>query len=82
MVNRSLSRIVGSIFVLVALFLASCATAPSEPAPTKKPMSYSAPPPMTIDTIKQYTATLLGKVRQGCGEQSKLLTSLNSMCII
>ena len=58
MVNRSLSRIVGSIFVLVALFLASCATAPSEPALTKKPMSYSAPPPMTIDTSKEYTATI------------------------
>jgi len=24
----------------------------------KKPMSYSAPPPMTIDTSKQYTATI------------------------
>ena len=58
MVNKSLSRIVGSIFVLVALLLTSCATAPSEPAPTKKPMSYSAPPPMTIDTSKQYTATI------------------------
>ena len=57
-VNRSLSRIVGPMFVLVALFLASCATAPSEPAPTKKPMSYSAPPPMTIDTSKEYTATI------------------------
>ena len=58
MVNKSLSRIVGSIFVLVALLLTSCATAPSEPAQTEKPMSYSAPPPMTIDTNKQYIATI------------------------
>jgi len=57
-VNRSLSRIVGSIFMLVALLLMSCATVSSELAPTKKPMSYSAPPPMTIDTSKQYTATI------------------------
>jgi len=57
-VNRSLSRIVGSIFVLIALLLTSCATVSSEPTPTKKPMSYSAPPPMTIDTSKQYTATI------------------------
>ncbi len=56
MANWNLSRIAGSILVLVALLLTSCATAPSEP--TKKPMSYSAPPPMTIDTSKQYTATI------------------------
>ncbi len=31
---------------------------PSEPAPTLKPMSYSAPPPMTINASKQYTATI------------------------
>ena len=58
MVNRSLSRIAGCTFILVALLLTSCATAPSETAPTKKPMTYSAPPPMTIDTSKQYTATI------------------------
>ncbi len=58
MVTGSLSRIVGSILVLVMLLITSCATAPSEPTPTKKPMSYSAPPPMTIDTSKQYTATI------------------------
>ena len=57
MVNGSLSRIAGAILVLVTLLITSCATAPSEPAPTKKPMSYSAPP-MTIDTSKQYTATI------------------------
>ena len=58
MVNRSLSRIAGSILVLVTLLLISCAVTPSEPAPTLKPMSYSAPPPMTINTSKQYTATI------------------------
>ncbi len=58
MVNKSLSRIAGCSFILVTLVLTSCATAPSEPAPMKKPMSYSAPPPMTIDTSKQYTATI------------------------
>ena len=57
MVNRSLSRIAGAI-LLVTLLLTSCATAPSEPEPTKKPMSYPAPPSMTIDTSKQYTATI------------------------
>ena len=58
MVNRSLSRTAGSILVLVALLLISCATGPSESALVKKLMSYSAPPPMTIDTSKQYTATI------------------------
>ena len=44
--------------MLVALLLMSCATVSSEPTPINKPMSYSAPPPMTIDTSKQYTATI------------------------
>lgn len=58
MANWSLSRIAGSILVLVTLLLISCAVTSSEPAPTLKPMSYSAPPPMTINTSKQYTATI------------------------
>ncbi len=57
MTNVNLFRIAGSILVLVTLLLTSCAT-PSEPAPRLKPMSYSAPPPMTIDISKQYTATI------------------------
>jgi peptidyl-prolyl cis-trans isomerase B (cyclophilin B) len=56
--NGSLSRIAGAILVLVTLLLTSCGVTLSEPAPTLKPMSYSAPPPMTIDTSKQYTATI------------------------
>ncbi len=58
MVNSSLPRIAGSILALVTLLLTSCATTPSEPASRLKPMSYSAPPPMTIDISKQYTATI------------------------
>ena len=46
MTNWSLSRIVSSVLVLSALLLSSCAT------------SYSEPPPMTINTSKQYTATI------------------------
>jgi len=44
--NCSLSRIVSSISVLSALLLSSCAK------------SYSEPPPMTIDTNKQYIAII------------------------
>ncbi len=58
MVNRNLSRIAGAILIAVALFSISCAATPSKPAATLKPMSYSAPPPMTINTSKQYTATI------------------------
>ncbi len=47
-----LFRIAGIILVLAALLSASCAG--GEP----KPKTYSAPPPMTIDTSKQYTATI------------------------
>jgi len=56
--NLTLSRIAGAILVLVTLLLTSCTTTPTEPAQTKKPMSYSTPPPMTIDASKQYTATI------------------------
>ncbi len=58
MANWSLSRIAGAILVLATLLLTSCDATPSEPAPMSKRMSYSAPPPMTIDTTKKYTATI------------------------
>ncbi len=64
MATRSLSRIVSGILVLGTLFWASCSSqAPEpvptpEPAPTPKPKTYSSPPPMTIDTSKQYSATI------------------------
>jgi len=52
MATRNLWQIGGIILVLMALFSASCGGA----APSAK--TYSAPPPMTIDTSKQYTATI------------------------
>jgi len=52
MTTRNLYRIAGIILVLVTIFSASCGGA----APSGK--TYSAPPPMTIDTSKQYTATI------------------------
>ena len=52
MSTKSPFRIAGIILVLVAFLSASCAGG----AP--KPKTYSAPPPMTIDTSKQYTATI------------------------
>ncbi len=52
MTNGSLCRIAGIILVLVTLLSVSCAGA------GPKPETYSAPPPMTIDTSKQYTATI------------------------
>ena len=48
----SLSQITSVILVLTTLLSASCAG--GEP----KPKTYSAPPPMTIDTSKQYIATM------------------------
>jgi len=58
MTTKSLSRIAGITLVLVALLSASCAGQAPESAPTPEPKTYSAPPPMTIDTSKQYTATI------------------------
>ncbi len=52
----SLSRIAVSIVIGAVLLSASCAGDAPEPAP--KPKTYSAPPPMTIDTSKQYMATI------------------------
>jgi len=47
-----LFRIAGIILILAALLSASCAGGES------KPKTYSAPPPMTIDSSKQYIATI------------------------
>jgi len=52
MSNGSLLRIASIILALTTLLSASCAG--EEP----KPKTYSAPPPMTIDTSKQYIATI------------------------
>jgi len=46
------------IVLLMSLAVISCGEKAPEPAPEAKPTSYSSPPPMTIDTGKQYTATI------------------------
>ncbi len=46
------------IVLLMSLAVISCGEETPEPAPEAKPKSYSSPPPMTIDTGKQYTATI------------------------
>ena len=53
-----LRHLSGIILVGVTLFSASCAGQAPGPAPAAKPKTYSAPPPMTIDTSKQYIATI------------------------
>ena len=53
---KSLFQIAGIILVPGALLAASCGGQAGEPS--AKPKSYSAPPPMVIDTGKQYTATI------------------------
>ncbi len=50
--TSSLSRITGIVLVLITLLSVSCAGA------VPKHKTYSAPPPLTIDTSKQYTATI------------------------
>ena len=61
---RYLVQISGAILIITSLLLASCGgTTPApqpkpEPIPPPKPKSYSAPPPMKIDTSKHYTATI------------------------
>ncbi len=55
---KYLSQIASVIFVLVALLLASCGGQAPEPKPKAKPKTYSEPPPMVIDTSKQYTAII------------------------
>ena len=55
---KRLTKISGIILLLGIPFLASCSSQSPEPAPTSKAKTYSSPPPMTIDTNKQYTATI------------------------
>jgi peptidyl-prolyl cis-trans isomerase B (cyclophilin B) len=59
MAKRSLSRILsGLILIPTTLFMTSCASTSSESSSTPEPKTYSTPPPMTIDTSKEYTATI------------------------
>ncbi len=44
--------------LLLALAVISCGEKAPEQAPAARPKSYSSPPPMIIDTGKQYTATI------------------------
>ncbi len=53
-----LLRVAGIILIGITLFSASCAGEAPEPAPSAQPKTYSAPPPMVIDTSKQYVATI------------------------
>ena len=55
---KRLFRITGSIFVLSVLILTSCGGQEPESVPALEPKTYSAPPPVTIDTSKQYTAII------------------------
>lgn len=63
MKRKTLARIATIILLSALPLVASCAgeapaSQPSpEPTPPPKNKSYSAPPPMVIDTSKQYTAT-------------------------
>ena len=52
MITGNLPRIASIILVLITLLSASCAGT----APERK--TYSSPPPMIIDTTRQYTATI------------------------
>jgi peptidyl-prolyl cis-trans isomerase B (cyclophilin B) len=62
--NRNMSRIAGIVFVSATLLSASCSGQSLEPTkttenqPAQTPKTYSAPPPMMIDTGKQYMATI------------------------
>ncbi|MFC1916659.1 peptidylprolyl isomerase [Chloroflexota bacterium] len=57
---RRLTQMASVIFTLGALLSVSCGGQSPEPDPTPaaKSKTYSAPPPMSIDTSKQYTATI------------------------
>ena len=56
MMKRTVSLLV--VILLMALAAISCGEKAPEQAPEAKPKNYSSPPPMTIDTGKQYTATI------------------------
>jgi len=56
MLNKALTAIAGIILILVTLLAVSCGEEAPEAAP--KPKTYSSPPPMVIDTSKEYTAVI------------------------
>lgn len=64
MAKRGVFGIAGVVFVIAILACVSCGGSAPEPAPAPAPAApsapkqYSSPPPMTIDTSRQYTATI------------------------
>ena len=74
MVTKVISWLLGTILIFTVLFAVSCGEPTPEPAPVPSPapapttapekapevkiMKWDSPPPMTIDTGKQYTATI------------------------
>ena len=56
MMKRILSLVV--IILLLTLAVISCGEKAPEQLPEVKPKTYSSPPPMVIDTSKQYTAVI------------------------
>jgi peptidylprolyl isomerase len=53
---NGLSRVATIIVTVGIIFSLSCTS--QAPTPEPKPKTYSAPPPMVIDTSKEYTATI------------------------
>jgi cyclophilin family peptidyl-prolyl cis-trans isomerase len=58
MFSKVLSFTASAILVLVTLSAVACGEQSPEPTPAAKPRTYSSPPPMIIDTSKQYTAII------------------------
>ncbi|MFQ5997202.1 MAG: peptidylprolyl isomerase [Dehalococcoidales bacterium] len=58
MLNKTLSLVVSISLVLASLSVVSCRESAPEPAPAAKPKTYASPPPMVIDSNKQYTAII------------------------
>jgi cyclophilin family peptidyl-prolyl cis-trans isomerase len=58
MSNKALSILLGTSLILTALLATSCGGSAPEPTPAPKLKTYSSPPPMIIDTNKQYTAII------------------------
>ena len=53
---NGLSKVATIILIVGIIFSLSCTS--QAPTPEPKPKTYSAPPPMVIDTSKEYTATI------------------------
>ncbi|MFH1640159.1 MAG: peptidylprolyl isomerase [Chloroflexota bacterium] len=58
MTTNHLVRMAGTALSLLALLATSCAGGTPTPTPAPKRKSYAAPPPMTIDRNKKYTAII------------------------